>query len=144
MSPAPHPGRTAQPGRTPRVTLYRGGMGRTWVLRTETKGTGAQMVPIESVKRRSSAAEPVFVKRQPMQRPERQEPEPRPPRRFKVVDVMTRQTLADDANAREAVDALKSVRSIVDVNVYSWQEQRARWRLLSFAEQGALWQLARP
>jgi hypothetical protein len=117
-------------------------MGKIWVLHTETKGTGATMVPLESVTERSLAQEPLFVPRRPEPKPPR-EPEPRPPRRFRIVDVMTRRELADDASAREAVDVLKGVRSTVDVNVYVWQEDRDRWRLLTLPEQRALWDLSR-
>lgn len=116
-------------------------MAKKWVLRTETKGTGAQMVPLESITERSSATQPVFV---PREQPRRVEPEPKPrePRRFRVVDVMTRRQLVDDGGTRETVDALNGVRSIVDVNVYVWQEEEDRWRLLSLAEQRAMWDLA--
>ncbi len=117
-------------------------MARTWVLHTETKGTGAQMVPLETVTKRSSAAEPVFVP----QKPSPVEPDkPKAPqqRKFKVVDVMTRQVLADDVNARETIDELRGVRSTVDVNVYVWEDGRDRWRLLSLADQRAMWELAR-
>jgi hypothetical protein len=116
-------------------------MGKTWVLQTETKGTGANVVPLERVTKRSAAPEPVSVPRKPRPRPS-QAPKPREPRRFRVVDVMTNQALADDVNAREAVDALKAVRSIIDVNVYVWQEERDRWRLLTFPERHAMWELA--
>jgi hypothetical protein len=116
-------------------------MGKVWVLHTATKGTGATMVPLESVTKRSSIVEPVVVPRKPRPRPETA-PEPRPPRRFTVVNVMTRQALVDGASAREAVDALKNVRSIVDVTVYVWQEERDRWRMLTFAERHAMWELA--
>jgi hypothetical protein len=112
-----------------------------WVLHTETKGTGAQMVPLETVTKRSPAAEPIFVPRKPQPR-EEEAPKPRAARRFRVVDVMTRQALADGATAREAIDVLKDVRSIVDVDVYVWQEERDRWRMLTFAEQRAMWELA--
>lgn len=116
-------------------------MAKKWVLRTDTKGTGAQMVPLESITERSSATQPVFV---PREQPRRAgpEPEPREPRRFRVLDVMTRQPLIDDGNTRETVEALNGVRSIVDVNVYVWYEEEDRWRLLSLAEQRALWDLA--
>lgn len=56
---------------------------------------------------------------------------------------MTRQELASGASARETLDLLKDLRSIVDVNVYSWQEERARWRLLTLAEQRTMWERAR-
>jgi hypothetical protein len=116
-------------------------MPTTWVLHTETKGTGATMVPLESVTKRSSTPEPVVVPRKPRPR-QAQAPGPRPPRRFRVVNVMTREALVDDAGTREAVDALKGVRSIVDVNVYVWQEERDRWRMLTYGERQALWELA--
>lgn len=116
-------------------------MAKKWILHTETKGTGAQMVPLESITQRSSTTQPVFVPREPSPRAE-PEPKPKAPRRFRVVDVMTRRPLAEDASTRETVDALKRVRSIVDVNVYVWQEDDYRWRLLSLAEQRAMWDLA--
>jgi hypothetical protein len=119
-------------------------MGRTWVLHTETKGTGAHIVPLEKATSRSSAAEPVFVPRKPARPAEPEAPQPKPPRRFKVVDIMTRQTLVEDAQARETVGALAGVRSVVDVNVYTWEEERGRWRPLTFAERRALWDLAHP
>jgi hypothetical protein len=118
-------------------------MAKTWVLHTETKGTGAQVVPLESVTRRSSAVEPVFVPRKPAREREPEQPTPRPPRRFKIIDVMTRQLLAEDANTRDTIETLKGVRSIVDVSVYVWQDERDRWRLLPLEEQRLLWSLAR-
>ena len=125
----------------PRSVFYPGDMGTVWVLHTETKGTGATMVPLESVTKRSSAAEPPVVPRKPRPRPE-QPPQARAPRRFRVRDVMTRQTLVDDVSARRAIDVLKDVRSIIDVNVYVWQEERDRWRMLTFPERRAMWELA--
>ena len=117
-------------------------MGKVWVLQTETKGTGANVVPLErAIKPSPAASEPVFVPRKP--RPRQPEaPEPRPPHRFRVVDVMTREALADDASAHQALAALRGVRSIVDVDVYVWHEEQARWRMLTFAEQRAMWELA--
>jgi hypothetical protein len=116
-------------------------MGKTWVLHTETKGTGANMVPLERVTGRSSSPEPLVVppKSQPRKPPE---PQPSAPRRFRVVDVMTRQVLVDDGGARETIDALADVRSLIDVNVYVWQEERNRWRLLTFGERQAMRELA--
>jgi hypothetical protein len=119
-------------------------VGRTWVLHTETKGTGAQMVPLERVQHRASTTEPVFVRRpdsSPAERPA--EPKPRAPRRFRIVDVMTREVLADDVAARDAVAALKDVRSVVDVNVYVWVDEPARWRLLTLGEARTLLEAAR-
>jgi hypothetical protein len=115
---------------------------RTWVLDTETKGTGAQMVPLESVLRKPAPAKPFVVppKARPRAKPP---PAPRAPRRFRVVDVTTREVLADDVGAREAVEVLGGVRSNVDVNVFVWAEKANRWRLLSLAEQRALWERRR-
>jgi hypothetical protein len=116
-------------------------MGKVWVLDTETKGTGANVVPLERVTKRAPAAEPVFVARKPAPRPTAA-PEPRRPRRFRVVNVMTRQPLVEDVNAREAVDALRGVRSIVDVEVYVRQDEDDRWRRLTFSERQGMWELA--
>lgn len=118
-------------------------MGTTWILHTETKGTGAQMVPLESVTGRASSTEPVFVPRQVPGAAGTEEPQRSAPRRFRLVDVMTRETIVEDVPARQAIDALRDVRSMVDVNAYVWQEEHDRWRLLSFPEQRAMWELAR-
>jgi hypothetical protein len=57
-------------------------MPKTWVLDTDTKGTGAQMVPLETVEernrdRRAAPARP--PKRTASERPERSAPARRPP-----------------------------------------------------------------
>jgi hypothetical protein len=107
------------------------------VLDTHTKGTGANMVPLERVLKRGAERVPGFAL------PERRTPEaatePRKPHRFKVVDVMSRQVLADDVRARDAVRALQGVRSIVDVTLYVWDDETGRWRRLTFDETKVLW-----
>jgi hypothetical protein len=116
-------------------------MGTTWVLDTETKGTGAHMVPLERRQQRSAAPEPVSVPRKPKPRaPE--PPQPKLPHRFRVVDVMTRQNIVDDVGAAEAAEALRDVRSIVDVSIFVWQPERERWRRLTFSEQRTMFDLA--
>jgi hypothetical protein len=116
---------------------------RVWVLDTETKGTGAQMVPLDSVLEKPAApAKPFAVPPKPAPRP-KPAPVPRAPRRFRVVDVMSREVLADDISARETVGYLRGVRSTVDVNVFVWAPKAQRWRLLSLAEQQALWERSR-
>ena len=55
---------------------------------------------------------------------------------------MTRRELVVDASAKQTVEALRDTRSIVDVNVYVWEEERARWRPLTFEEQRVLTDLA--
>jgi hypothetical protein len=116
-------------------------MGTTWVLRTETKGTGATVVPLDSVQERPASSDPLYVPPKPMPR-EPEPPAPRLPRRFRIIDVMSRQRLVDDVGTAAAVKALGTVRSVVDVSVYVWQPERERWRLLTFPEQRALFDLA--
>jgi hypothetical protein len=117
-------------------------MGTTWVLDTETKGTGANMVPLERVTKRSSAPAHRFVL--PERRsPDKELPKPRTVHQFKVVDVMTRRELLEAGSARDAVDTLRSVRSIVDVNLYIWDEEHERWLMLPFEEQRTMFDLAR-
>ncbi|HTU88128.1 MAG TPA: hypothetical protein VMF57_21285 [Solirubrobacteraceae bacterium] len=115
-------------------------MGKVWILDTETKGTGANMVPLDRVLRKpGSDAVPGFSFPK-LKRLEPAEPEPREPRRFKVVDVQTREVLVQDADARTTIGVLEPVRSIVDVNVWVWQPERERWRMLSLDELRALWE----
>jgi hypothetical protein len=114
-------------------------MGRVWVLDTETKGTGAQMVPLDQVLKKPAArSEPLFVPPKPRERAPKPV-EPREPRRFRIVDVTTRAVLADDVAARDALRALHDVRSSVDVQVYVWEPKDNRWRLLTLGEQRVLW-----
>jgi hypothetical protein len=118
-------------------------MGTTWVLHTETKGTGAQMVPLEKEQQRSKGAPPEFIRPQ-KRTTERAQPQAKPksPRRFRIVDVMTRRELVGDAGIHDALAALKDVRSVVDVNVYVYDEDRGRWRAMTFEEQRVLMDLA--
>jgi hypothetical protein len=116
-------------------------MGRTWVLDTETKGTSAQMVPLDkAVNKPEPGNKPLFVppKRQPKAEPA--EPAPRPPRRFRVVDIATREVLADGAGTRATLELLGGIRSSVDVNVSVWEPASERWRLLTLRERQLLWE----
>jgi hypothetical protein len=114
-------------------------LAKTWVLETQTKGTGANVVPLDDVLRRpGSAPVPGFGFRKLNPAPA-EAPEAPEPRRFKVVDVMTREALAEGVDARTAVDALEDVRSIVDVSIFVWEPSAERWRMLTFAESRLLW-----
>jgi hypothetical protein len=55
---------------------------------------------------------------------------------------MTHEELADHVLAREALDVLRDARSIVDVTIYVWQDERQRWRPLTFAERRVMWDQA--
>lgn len=118
----------------------RDGKRTPWVLETQTKGTGANMVPLDKVLRKPGASDavPGFDFRKPAPR-EAEEAPAREPYRFKLTDVMTRQVIAEDVDARTAVELLGDVRSIVDVIVYLWEPDAERWRMLSFGETQALW-----
>ena len=87
------------------LTFHKQMKGKVWVLDTETKGTGAQMVPLESTLKQPQPKEHLL---DPKMRRQKPEPDARPPapRRFKVVDVSTRQVLADDADARMTLELL--------------------------------------
>jgi hypothetical protein len=110
---------------------------KTWVLDTETKGTGAQMVPLDG--RRAVEPRGVVVV-EPKAKPEKP-PEPKLPRRFKVVDVMTRRVLAEGADTRTTVGLLEDVRSVVDVSIYVWEEKAGKWQQLTQREAHMLWAL---
>jgi hypothetical protein len=114
---------------------------RVWVLDTETKGTGANVVPLDRVQRKPPA-EPERVRVPRKHRPKPRAAPPPEPRRFKVVDLMTRDVLAEDADLRATVEELGHVRSFVDVNVYVWQPEAERWRLVGLSEKQSLWRLS--
>jgi hypothetical protein len=115
-------------------------VGKIWVLDTETKGTGAQMVPLEKVLRQPEPAPAPKRRRRRSSRPA-EAPAPRPPLRFKVVDAMTREVLADDADARTTMDLLRTLRSVVDVSISVWEPNSERWRQLTLGERQAVWRL---
>ena len=111
---------------------------RVWVLDTETKGTGAEMVPLEKVLRKGSSGEPLYVPPKRAPRPV-EPPEPPPPREFKIVDVTTRDVLGERLDTRAAIAALANVASVVDVRIYVWDHRAEKWVLLTLGEQKALW-----
>jgi hypothetical protein len=113
---------------------------KVWVLDTETKGTGAQMVPLEKVLRKP-ASEPARRRARPVPKSTRkeEEAEPTPPRRFRVIDALSRELLADDADARETVELLRGIEQPVDVSVYVWEPKADAWRLLTGREKSLLW-----
>ena len=118
-------------------------MAKIWVLDTETKGTGATMVPLEQVLKKPAPADerilPIPRRKDADEVHEPEAPMPREPHRFRVVDVMTRQVLADDVDARATVAVLEDIRSVVDVLVDVWEPDAGDWRRLTLGEQKALW-----
>jgi hypothetical protein len=114
-------------------------MAKTWVLDTETKGTGAHVAPFEQTQRRGGREQELALVEL-----ERTPKAPRPaappePLRFKVVSVMSSQVLAEGANAREAVQLLEGMRSVLDARIYAWVAKKDRWRLLTLDECKLLW-----
>jgi hypothetical protein len=114
---------------------------KVWVLDTETKGTGAQMVPLEKTLRQPPS-EPARPRGRPVPKPRPKErpAEPTPPRRFRVIDARSRELLADDASAPEAIELLRQVEQPVDVSVYVWEHRAEIWRLLTSREKSLLWE----
>src|SRR3954471_16982853 len=120
-------------------------MAKTWVLETHTKGTGANIVPLDDDAPAPASAprepEPLFVARK--QAPKAPvAPPPKPPSRFKVVEITTGRVLAEDAGVRATVELLRDeVASITDVAIWIWRESQGRYVLLTHGEQRRLWEL---
>jgi hypothetical protein len=112
---------------------------KTWVLDTETKGTGAHVAPLKPERHRAER-ELTTVR---FERPPRPAgtPEPPAPRSFKVVDVLGARVLAEGADMRETLELLEGMRSVLDTRVYVWAPASERWRLLTLAEHRALWEM---
>jgi hypothetical protein len=113
--------------------------GKVWVLDTETKGTGAQMVPLESVTTQPRPKEH-FLPATARRHKTAPQPVERAPRRFRVTDVASRRVLGDELDARATLALLAGQRSSVDVNVSVWEPDEARWRLLTLSEKQLLWE----
>jgi hypothetical protein len=118
-------------------------MAKTWILDTETKGTGANMVPLEDVLCKPGRDDYWFrrsARRRAPAKPEEASPAERhEPHRFRIVDVMSRRVLAADVDARGAVAALEGVRSVVDVDIDVWDPEAGAWRGLTLADRKTLW-----
>jgi hypothetical protein len=114
-------------------------MRKPWVLDTGTKGTGAEMVPLEKVLRKPASKRKRLLV--PRRHEPRAEPQPEAPPTFKVVDVMTQQVLAEGADAPATVELLERTRSVVDVRIYLWEPKSERWRLLNHRDHKLLWGL---
>lgn len=137
------PGFAAPPGESSSVLLVPRieEMGKVWVLDTETKGTGAEMVPLEKVQHKPDPSpQRRFAAPPPQPRTERP-PEPKPAPRFRVVDVLTGRPVAEGATSLETVGVLEGRRSVVDVTIDVWDPGPQSWRRLTHGERKALWDL---
>jgi hypothetical protein len=114
-------------------------MAKIWRLDTETKGTGAHVVPLEPVLERTPADEELATVT--LERPPRriEQPAPLAPLTFRVLDIRSGEVLGEGTDTRETIDLLTGVRSVLDVRIYVWMQRAGRWRLLTLAEQRALW-----
>jgi len=92
------------------------------------KGSGPEAVPLRPAS--------VGRRRAPLATPE---PAARAPRRFRAVSVMSRAVLADDVELPELLAALGQVARVGDVSLFVWAVDAERWRLLTLAEQQAVW-----
>jgi hypothetical protein len=115
-------------------------MAKTWVLDTETKGTGAHIAPLPRADQRARERELDLVTfTRPASPSAPRAPAARP--RFKVVDVLGARVLGEDVDLRSAVGLLAAMRSALDARVYARHGREERWRLLTLAEQRRLWEL---
>ena len=116
-------------------------MGRIWVLDTDTKGTGAEMVPLEKIERKPDP-EPLRRYAPPVRGPVAEPtPQPRAPASFRVIDVLSGRVLSEHAGTRETVELLEDRRSAVDVTIDVWDREAQDWHRLTHGERGALWAL---
>lgn len=117
-------------------------MAKTWVLDTETKGTGAEMVPLERAQKQKRSSRGISLGRRRAAARSRQAPESTPtprrrrpqPRQFKLISAISCRVLAEDVGVRDAIDLLGQVRSLVDVRVYARDAESEEWRPLTLAE----------
>ena len=113
-------------------------MAKRWVLDTETKGTGAHVVPLDEVVRPPEPKGALYVppKPRPAEAPPRQA---KTPLTFKVLELTTKAVLGEGLDTRATVELLRGVQSVVDVRLYVWQPHLEEWRMLTLSETNALW-----
>jgi hypothetical protein len=116
--------------------------GKVWVLDTETKGTGAQMVPLESTLKQPQPKEhflPATARRH--------KPAPEPVERAHGASGSPTSSAARRSATTSTHEPrsrlLAEQRSSVDVNVSVWEPGEDRWRLLTLAEKQLLWERRR-
>jgi hypothetical protein len=97
------------------------------------------MVPLESTLKQPQPKEH-FLPASARRHKPAPEPVERAPRRFRVTDVSSRQVLGDELDARATLALLSEQRSSVDINVWVWEPEEDRWRLLTLAEKQLLWE----
>jgi hypothetical protein len=112
---------------------------KVWVLDTETKGTGAEMVPLDKVLRKPGSGQPLYVPPPRAPRPPKA-PEPKRPRSFRIVDVTSGDVIGEGLDTSAAIAALEDVDSVVDVRIYTWDHKAHKWVLLTLGEQKTLWE----
>jgi hypothetical protein len=124
-------------------------MAKIWVLDTETKGTGAEMVPLERAlrgKRSAPGRERIRVVKRKPDGTSADAPAtviPPTPRRFRLINALSGEVLAADAGVREVVGLMDGMRSVADARVYVWEPDPPGWRPLSLREQQLLLDRAR-
>jgi hypothetical protein len=113
---------------------------KVWVLDTETKGTGAHVVPLEKALKADRAEQELalFKFDRPLQ--PAQAPDPPAPLLFKVVNILSAEVLAEGIGARETVELLEGFGSVLDARIFQWMAETGRWRLLTLDESKALWE----
>jgi hypothetical protein len=125
---------------------------KVWVLDTETKGTGAEMVPLDKLRERNKSAPKEarvsVIRRRPGTGAEESgeigtAAEPRQPPRFKLVNAIEGRVVAEGVSAREIADRLGGMHSLVDARVYVWEPEPGEWRPLTLREQKRLWDASR-
>ncbi len=115
-------------------------MAKIWRLDTETKGTGAHVVPLEKADRKpSKEAQLATVTLERPPRPPKAPEQPPGPATFKVIDIRSGELLGEGLDTRATVDVLERVASVVDVRLYRWMPEAGRWRMLTLEERRALW-----
>jgi len=125
-------------------------MARTWVLDTETKGTGAHIAPLKRHDGSRSRKLNLIRFRPPAAArgsgsDAAEQSLPARALRFKVVDILAARVLVEDVTLSAALRSLGSLRKAIDARVYVRRVQGGRWELLSLADTRRLWSLrARP
>jgi hypothetical protein len=128
-------------------------VGRVWVLDTDAKGTGAEMVPLDTLlerKRSTTKADPDAPKRRKRSTRRRGDAHraggedagvaeaPRRRHEFRLVNALSGRLIGDGVDLRATCELLGAARSVADVRVYARAQPEKPWRALTLREQQSL------
>jgi hypothetical protein len=118
---------------------------RTWILRHDTKGTGAEIRPLDAEQFKAGHDPPLHVHPNvSMREPKKEKPVVREPPRFRATSIFgAAWEPIHGVTVNVLVDWLATVPRMGDWNLWLWSPEQDRWIPLPAADRKFLWKVAK-